>query len=160
MRFLLLILLLIIFRQPVLADECVLDQKTRIEENIRLKNKYPGSYLTDGKLVVVVPVNEGEVRINIGGCVHFGVAIELKIKKTDKYRNEEEFMRQILYLAKTYSQGMIDINKLKKVIENKDWTQPDSSSRYYFINYDGISLFEVYETNERQFTVIGLNKYS
>ncbi len=152
----LLMFLLISFTQAVLADECNLDQKTRIAENIKLKNKYPGSYLTDGDLILVVPVDEGEVRINIGGCVHFGVRIELKTKTADKYKNEKDFMNQILYLAKTYSQGMIEYAKLKKVIENKDWTQPPG--RYYFFNYDGMP-FEVYGINEGPHTIIGFSYY-
>ncbi len=155
----LLILVLISSTLAILADECDLNQQTRIEENIRLKNRYPGSYLTEGNLVLVVPAEEGEVRINIGGCVHFGVTIELKTNTAEKYVDEEDFMNQILYLAKTYSQGIIKYAKLKQVIEDKNWTQSESLSRYYFFNYDGTSPFEVYERQQGTQTIIGLSYY-
>lgn len=154
------ILLLFLFSQSVLADECDFDQKERIKENIRLKNKYPESYLIEDNLILVVPVNEGEVRINIGGCVHYGVTIELKTENKDKYEDDDDFMEQILRLAMNYSQGYIDIGKLKTVIDNKKWVKSQSSRRYYLFEYDDISTFEVYEHDDGKYTVIGFSNYS
>ncbi len=162
MKKFLLVLSLASLSQLVLADDCELDQKARIEENIKLKNKYPGSHLAEKNLVLVVPADDGEVRINIGGCVHYGVKIELKRKKTtkDKNKNEEEFMKQILHLAKLYSQGNVDYAKLTNVIENRRWTQPEPPSRLYFFTYDETSTFEVYEREEGEYTIVGFSMYS
>ncbi|WP_373033288.1 hypothetical protein [Sulfurovum sp.] len=153
------IIILGLFGQPVIADDCDLNQNTRVEKNIELQKKYPGSFLVDKNFILVVPVKEGEVRINIGGCVHYGVTIELKTKNASKYKEEKEFMNKILHLAKTYSQGMIKYEKLKKVIKDRNWSQPKSPSKFYFFNYDG-SPFEVYETNEGLYTIIGFSSYS
>jgi len=162
MKKFLLVLSLASLSQLVLAGDCELDQKARIEENIKLKNKYPGSHLAEKNLVLVVPADDGEVRINIGGCVHYGVKIELKRKKTtkDKNKNEEEFMKQILHLAKLYSQGNVDYAKLTNVIENRRWTQPEPPSRLYFFTYDETSTFEVYEREEGEYTIVGFSMYS
>ena len=73
-----------------------------------------------------------------------------------KIRQKKDFMNQILYLARTYSQGRIEYAKLKKVIENKDWTE--TPGRYYFFNYDG-RPFEVYEIDEDPHIIIGFSYY-
>lgn len=160
MRGYFLILSLALFGQLVLADDCDFDQKARIEENIKLKNKYPGSYLIESNLILVVPVEEGEVRINIGGCVHYGVTVELRTKDKSKYKSDDDFMEQILHLAKIYSQGYIDNDKLMAVIKKKDWIQTQPSRRYYLFKYDDISTFEVYEQTDGEYKVIGFSNYN
>ncbi len=136
-----------------------MDQETRIEENFKLKNVYPSSYLIEENLVLVVPVEEGEVRINIGGCVHYGVNVELRTKDKEKYNSENRFMEKILDLANVYSQWYIDSDKLKSIIKNKKWKKTESSVRYYLFEYDDMSTFEVYQNIDGEFTVIGFNKY-
>ena len=151
--------MLVVYGQFVLADECDLDQNSRIEENIKLQKKYPGSYLMEDNLVLVVPTKGGEVNINIGGCAHFGVTIEFKTKLINKNISENEFMDNILWLSKTYSQGIINQEQLKKTIKEKNWLQPKEGVKFYFFNYDG-SPFEVYENTKNDYTIIGFSSYS
>ncbi|WP_373034169.1 hypothetical protein [Sulfurovum sp.] len=153
----LLIFILLIFSQIMMAEECIFDKTDRVNENIKLLKRYPGSYMTNENLVVQVPVADGEVSINIGGCVHFGIMIELKIKD-GKHTSEDEFMNKILWLAQAYSQGMIDQKRLEKVIKERIWTKPTETEKFYFFNYDG-SPFEVYERRDDQHTVVGFMTY-
>lgn len=159
MKRILLVLLLSSIFQTSLAVDCELDQETRIEENVKLKKIYPGSYLIEENLILVVPVEEGEVRVNIGGCVHYGVNIELRTKDKEKYKSENKFMEKILYLVNVYSQGYIDRDKLKTIIKNKKWKKTQSSGRYYLFEYDDLSTFEVYQNTDGEYTVIGFNNY-
>ena len=159
MKRILLVLCLSLIFQPSLADDCDFDQETRIEENVKLKNVYPGSYLIEENLILVIPVEEGEVRINIGGCVHYGVNVELRTKDNEKYKSENKFMEKILYLVNVYSQGYIDSDKLKSIIKNKKWKKTQPSIRYYLLEYDDISTFEVYQNADGEYTVIGFNNY-
>src|SRR4030066_276505 len=99
------ILLLVGLSQVAVATECQFDQESRIENNIQLQKKYPGSFLVEKNLVLVVPVEEGQIEINIGGCEHYGVSVELRTKNPAKYQNEVQLMSLILRLARTYSQG-------------------------------------------------------
>lgn len=145
--------------QLAVADECNLDQKVRIEENSKIQEQYHGSYLTEDKLILIIPVSEGYIRVNIGGCMHYGIKVELKTSNALKYKNESAFMSKILLLSQSYSQGIINPIKLKKVIDNKDWFQPDPAIKFYFINYNG-SPFEAYENNEGKYTIIGFSYYS
>jgi hypothetical protein len=142
-------------------EECDFDQEAQIKENILLKEKYRGSHLAEDGRVVVVPVPEGEVRIGIGGCVHYGVTVELRTSNPNQQLTESEFMEQILYLAKTYSQGHIDHARLSEVIKNKDWQRDDDAaiSKSYSIHYDELSTFEAYEENDDQHKTVGFTNY-
>jgi hypothetical protein len=160
MKKFLLILLLASICQVSHASECQFDLKTRVENNLLLKKKYPGSHLIEKNLVLVVPVDEGQVEIAIGGCEHYGISVELKTKNAKKYQSENELMGLILHLAKTYSQGMVDSEILKTVIKENNWTKLQDPSRVYFLKYEGSSTFEVYAHNDGRLTVLGFNYYS
>ena len=157
MKLSLFILLTLFLNSSLFADECIFDQKERILENIKLQKKYLKSTLSEDKLILTIPENNGVISLNIGGCSHYGVSIELKIKKTNLYNKESEFMKKILYLSEKYSQGNIDQKTLKKVIGNKNW---ENHSGFYFINYEEYSTFETYKINKENHTVIGINYYS
>ncbi|MDH5632666.1 MAG: hypothetical protein OEZ10_06670 [Gammaproteobacteria bacterium] len=145
--------------QPVFADECQFDQEARVERNIQLKEKYPGSYLIENNLVLVVPVAEGRVEITIGGCEHYGVSVELKTKIGTKYQSESELMALIVRLARSYSQGIVDTNILERVIKEKQWMQP-GPPRAYLLNYEDEATFEVYVWRDDETYVFGFNYYS
>ena len=153
------ILAISIFSYSIYADDCDLDQIARVIENKELKKKYPGSYLIENNLILVVPDQYGKAKVNIGGCVHFGVTIDLVVKNPEKHKSEKDFMNMILYLAQTYSQGMINSKKLEQVINERNWMQPEPPSKFYFFNYDG-SPFEVYESEENGKIIIGFRSYS
>jgi len=56
-------------------QECDFDENEQIKNNALLKEKYHGSRLEEG--YVVIPVEEGEIWVGIGGCAHFGITVEL-----------------------------------------------------------------------------------
>jgi hypothetical protein len=158
----LLILVMVLFCQPVSADEdeCDFDQKAQLEHNIELQKKYPGSHLAEDNRVLVIPVDEGEVWLGIGGCAHYGITVELKTKFRERYKREDALMRRILGLAKAYAQGHVDYERLRAMIDAKKWNKETSPIRYYLLQYDAISTFEVYESEEDGRAVIGLSYYN
>lgn len=153
---------MVLFCQPVLADpdECDFDQKAQLKNNIELQKKYAGSRLAEDNRVLVIPVDEGEVWLGIGGCVHYGIMIELKTKLRDAYKSEAALMQRILALAKTYAQGHIDHERLRALINAKKWSKETSPIRYYILQYDDISTFEIYESEEGSRKIIGLSYYN
>ncbi len=157
-----LIVAMVLFCPPAFADEdeCDFDQKAQLEHNFALQKKYPGSRLVEDNRVLVIPVDEGEVWLGIGGCVDYGISIELKTRFRDRYKSEDALMRRILGLAKTYAQGHIDPEQLRGVIDAKKWTKETSSTRSYLLQYDDISTFEVYEGEDGSRGVIGLSYYN
>jgi hypothetical protein len=156
------ILMIVLFCQPVFADEdeCDFDQKEQIKANIERQKEYPGSHLVEDDRVLVIPVPEGEVRLGVGGCVHYGVTIELKTKFLERYKSEDALMRRMLGLAKVYAHDYIDYERMRAVIVAKKWNKETSPVRYYLLRYDDISTFEVYESEEDSGSVIGLSYYN
>lgn len=152
--------LLLVQAAAVADDECDFDQDEQVQNNLLLEKKYPGSKYVKEEYKLVIPRGADEVTLSIGGCVHYGVLVELKTKKTTKFDSEQALMKAAVELAKEYSQDMIDYERMAKVIAQKDWNDPSSATRdYYLLNYDGLSTFEVYRRDEEDFTVIGVNYY-
>jgi hypothetical protein len=157
----LLICAVVLLSQPALAneDECDFDQKAQLENMVALQKKYLGSRLAENNRVVVIPVDEGEVWLGIGGCAHYGVTIEFKTRHRDRYQSEEALMRGALALAKSYAEGIIDYERMRAAIDAKKWTKETSPIRYYSLQYDAISTFEIYQDEEGSRAVIGVSLY-
>jgi len=155
----------ILFLLPLMSlaanDDCDFDQSERLRNNLQLRKKYPGSRYIKEEYKLLIPRGQDEITLNIGGCVHYGVSIELKTKRTDEYDNEDAFMKKVVELIKEYSQDYIDYKKVEKSIAKKQWNNinPDTND-YYLLNYDDLSTFEVYRRHEGNFTIIGINHYT
>ena len=95
------------------ASGCDLDQTERDRYNMQLLKKYPGSKYIKKRHTILIPEGENEVSLNIGGCVNYGVMIELKTKKTNKYDDEAILAKMIYDLSKEYSQGIIEHRRVE-----------------------------------------------
>lgn len=141
-------------------DDCDFDQSERIRNNLQLQTKYPGSRYIKEEYKLIIPRGEDEITLNIGGCVHYGVSIELKTKRTNKYDIEDVFMKKIVNLVKDYSQDYIDHKKVENIIAEKRWNNinPETND-FYLFNYDDFSTFQVYRRHEGSITIIGIYHY-
>ena len=141
--------------------DCIFDQSERVSNNLQLQKKYPGSKYIKEEYKLLIPRGEDEIALNIGGCVHYGISIKLKTKKTTKYNSNDAFMKKVVELIKEYSQNYIDHKKVEEIIAEKKWynVTPDTNDCYLFI-YDDISTFEVYRRNEGNYTIIGITYYT
>lgn len=152
----------LLLAQPLAAadDECSFDQDQQVRNYLLLQKKYPGSKYLKDEYRLVIPRGADEVNLSIGGCVHYGVLVELKTKKTAKFDSEEALMKAAVELAKEYSQDMIEHERMAKIVTQKDWNDTSPTTHdYYLLNYDDLSVFEVYRRNENGFTIIGVNYY-
>jgi len=153
---------LVFFFSPSAAEEgeCDFDQAERVRTNMALLKKYPGSKYIKEEHKVVLKDGEDEITLAIGGCVHYGVLIELKTRQTKRFDNEAAFMARIVELVAKYSQGHIDTERIKKVIAEKKWNNIDPNlSNLYYLEYDEVSTFEIYRQHEDAYTIIGINYY-
>lgn len=142
------------------ANACDIDQAERHRNNLQLQKKYPGSKYIKKQNTILIPKGEDEVSLNIGGCVHNGVAIELKTKITNKYDDEIKLTNKIYELSKEYSQGLIEHSKVEKVIAGKKWTSINPNIEgYYVLNYSKNSTFEFYRRSEKGSTYVGVYYY-
>jgi len=154
------VLILIYLVSVSVANGCDLDQTERDRYNMQLLKKYPGSKYIKKRHTILIPKGENEVSLNIGGCVNYGVMIELKTKKTNKYDDEAKLTKIIYELSKEYSQGIIEHSRVEKGIAGKKWASinPDVEG-YYILNYDDNSTFEFYRRNEQESTYVGVYYY-
>ena len=141
-------------------EECDFDQDEQAKDSALLRAKYPGSRLEEG--YVVIPVEEGEIWVGIGGCAHFGITVELRMRSVEEAWTEARFLAQIVSLAETYSQGYVDPGRFTKVIEDKRWERDADAAidKSYLIHYDGdepdaVSRFEAYEQQHEGKRTVG-----
>lgn len=144
-------------------EECIFDQKAQVEAYIELEKKYTGSTYLKKENHLIIPTDEGKITLRRGGCVHFGITIDLQVPKTTKYNNEDKFFAKILELATTYGYEVIDKKILTKIIKDKNWqnlgTEQDDGA-YYFLPYKGLSAFEAYMRHDDKYTVISASFYN
>jgi hypothetical protein len=156
------LLLLLAISLPLSAgeEECIFDQDRQRLKYKELEKQYTGSKYIEEEYRLVIPRGNSRVHLGIGGCVHYGVAIELIQPGTNKYQSEKTFFAEIIRLVQEYGQGMADTNKLKTLLDQKKWTEmSDNDGRYYFVHYDDVTVFEIYQRNEDSQTIVGVSFY-
>lgn len=138
-------------------EECDFDQAEQLRNMQELQRKYPGSRYHADAHQLRIPEGNDTVILAIGGCVHYGVYIELQRVKTRAWDDEQALMKEILRLVRRYSQGLIDAARLAKVIAAKDWTRLDADS--YYLNYEDAHTTEIYRKEEDGQSIIGISDY-
>ncbi|MFQ5936959.1 MAG: hypothetical protein ACE5LB_11195 [Acidiferrobacterales bacterium] len=146
---------------PLLAkEECIYDQKKQKEAYVELQRKYSGSRYIEDEYQLIIPKDGHQITLKRGGCVHFGITIELHIPRTEEYENEDIFFSKILDLVTEYGQELIDPKKLERTIKDKKWLEiKQKEGAYYFLYYEAVSSFEVYRNHDREHTTIGASFY-
>ncbi len=146
---------------PLLAnEECIYDQKEQKEAYVGLQKKYPGSRYIEDEHKLIIPKDRHQITLKRGGCVHFGITIELRIPRTEEYENEDIFFSKILELVTEYGQELIDPDKLKQTIKDKKWYEiKEKEGAYYFLSYEKVTAFEVYRNHDREHTTISASFY-
>ncbi len=157
MRVAVLLLLACMYGNAYADDDCLLDQNTRHEDNLALQKRYPGSQYIKAQYTVVIPVEDGTISINKGGCVHYGMDIELRTSKTKAFQNEKALFNKILELAKDYAPDMLDTDKLRKTFDGKRWQNIGGA---YFLDYEGYTAFDIGTRDDEAFTYIGMTFYN
>ena len=144
----LLVLSLNIMSVSAFAEEdCVFDETAYI----KFINKYStenrnAKIDTDGKTLIVNRSNE-EIIVKGGGCVHLGVAIELR---TTQAYTEIEFLKKTLDLAVEFGSWLINTNALEESIEKGKYEIIDGA---YFIEVNAMTVFEASYNNKGKINV-------
>jgi len=144
----LLVLLLMIVPLSAFAEEdCVFDEAAYID----FINKYSAENRntkidTDGKTLIVNRNNE-EILVKGGGCVHLGVAIELKTKQA---YTEKEFLKKTLDLSIEFGSWLINTNALEDSIEKGKYQKIDG---IYYIEVDAMTVFDASYDNKGKINI-------
>ncbi len=154
--------LLLLTASPLMAEEeeCLYDQAEQKTKYLELQKKYPGSRYVEDEYKLLIPRKGHEISLKRGGCVHFGITIELRLPKTDDFKNEVAFFEKIVELVTEFGRELIDPEKLKKNMKEKKWSnQSGEGELYYFIGYKSVTAFEAYQRDEEGKTIIGASFY-
>ena len=146
----LLAILLLCFSTSVFAQEdCVFDENAFINFiNEYSQSNKDAQIEPDGRTLIVKRDNE-VIKVEGGGCVHLGVAIDLK---TDQAYSEEQFLQKTLELAIEFGDWLINTGKLRESIEKGKY---QVISGIYFIEVDIMTVFDAVYDDKQGLIKIG-----
>jgi hypothetical protein len=141
------IFLLLISAFTFAEEECVF----RTEAFDEFRDQYVKSHEeakidSDRETLIVIRDNE-EIIVKGGGCIHLGVAIELRTKQA---YTEEQFLQKTLNLAIEFGDWLINTKELKNAIENGEYHNIDGT---YYIEVDAMTVFNASYDNQGKINV-------
>lgn len=140
-------------------EECIYDQDEQEKAYLELEKKYPGSRYVEDQHKLLISDHGDEVTLRRGGCVHFGISVELRIIRTQKYESETVFLSKVTDLVTEYGWELIDLETLHHSISSKKWYfTKDETGAYYFLSYPD-ATFEMFRRHDDEYTVIGVSFY-
>ena len=128
-------------------EDCIFDESAYLKFINKYSTENRNSKIeSDGKTLTVKRKNE-KIIVKGGGCIHLGVAIELKAKNT---YTEEQFLQKTLNLAIEFGSWLINTSALEDSIEKGKYHKIDSA---YFIEVDAMTVFSASYDNQGKINV-------
>ena len=133
---------------PAYAEEgCIFDETAYIEFINKYSTENRNSKIdSDGRTLIVNRNNE-EIIVKGGGCIHLGMAIELKSKH--EY-TEKQFLQKTLDLAVEFGKWLINTQALKNSVNKGKYQKIDGT---YFIEIDAMTVFNASYDNQGKINV-------
>jgi hypothetical protein len=117
-------------------EDCVFDENAYIKFINEYSSEYSDSKIEPDGSTLIVKKNNEVIKVEGGGCVHLGVAIEVKTTQT---YTEEQFLQKTLDLAIEFADWLINTRKLKESIDKGDYQIIDG---VYYIQVDVMTVFD------------------
>ena len=129
------LLLILISVSAYAEEECIFDETVYTEFIKKYSAENKNSKIKpDGKTLIVNRNNEAII-VTGGGCVHLGVAIELRTKQT---YTEEQFLQKTLDLSIEFGDWLINTRALQNSIAKGKYQIIDG---VYYIEVDAMTVF-------------------
>ena len=129
------LLLILISVSAYAEEECIFDETVYTEFIKKYSAENKNSKIKpDGKTLIVNRNNEAII-VTGGGCVHLGVAIELRTKQA---YSEEQFLQKTLDLSIEFGNWLINTRALQDSIAQGKYQIIDGD---YFIEVDAMTVF-------------------
>ena len=116
-------------------EECIFDETAYMEFISRYIAENGNSQIEPDRRTLIVTRNDESISVKGGGCIHLGMAIELRTKK--EY-SEEQFLRKALDLSIEFGDWLINTKALKNSIEIGQFQKINGT---YFIDVDAMTVF-------------------
>jgi hypothetical protein len=141
------ILLILLSVSAYAEEDCVFNENAYIEFIKKYSAENKNSKIKpDGKTLIVNRNNEAII-VTGGGCVHLGVAIELRTKQT---YTEEQFLQKTLDLSIEFGDWLINTKVLKKSIAKSKYQIIEGD---YYIEVDAMTVFSASYDNQGKISV-------
>ena len=128
-------------------EDCIFDEAAYIQFINKYSKENKNSKIeSDGKTLIVKRNNE-EILVKGGGCVHLGVAIELRTKQA---YTEKQFLHKTLDLAVEFGNWLINTKALKSSIEKGNYQIIGDT---YFIEVNAMTVFSASYDNQGEINV-------
>jgi len=156
-----LMILLLLFAQPLIADdECNFDQQNQIEVLRRLQSKYEKSKLAEEERTLTIERGKSTIYFQRGGCEHLGISIKYRTKDNRNFNDQNALFDQAEKLIEEFGQEFIKIDEIKKLITDKKYKLlQENNPRIYAINYKHLSYFEITFSESEGYKIIEVSYY-
>jgi len=136
-------ILLIFISVSVYAEEdCIFDETVYINFIKKYSTEYRNSKIEPDGRTLITHRNNEEIIVKGGGCIHLGMAIELRTKQA---YTEEQFLQKTLDLSIEFGNWLINTKALKGSIEKGNYQIIDGT---YFIEVDAMTVFNASYDNQ------------
>jgi hypothetical protein len=140
-------------------EECIFDQLEQHTAYLELEKRYPGSRYIEDRYHLLIPEGGDQVILRRGGCVHFGIAIELRTSRTDAYDEEPAFFAKVSELISDYGQNLLKPDMLAKSrAHHAPHAEEFEDGAYYFLQHPD-AVFEAFRRHDDTHTKIGVSIY-
>lgn len=144
----LLSILLIFISVSVYAEQdCVFDETTYIKFINKYSAENKNSKIEPDGRTLIINTNNEEIIVTGGGCIHLGVAIELR---TQQVYTEEQFLQKTLDLSIEFGNWLINTKALKDSIVKGEYQIIDST---YYIEVDAMTVFNASYDNQGKISI-------
>lgn len=141
-------ILLIFISVSVYAEEdCIFDETVYINFIKKYSTEYRNSKIEPDGRTLITHRNNEEIIVKGGGCIHLGMAIELKSKH--EY-TEKQFLQKTLDLAVEFGKWLINTQALKNSVNKGKYQKIDGT---YFIEIDAMTVFNASYDNQGKINV-------
>ena len=131
----LLFVFLIVISASIYAEDCIFNESSYVKFITGYSKENSNAVVNVKTQTLTVNKNHEEIIIEGGGCVHLGMAIELR---TQQNYTEEQFLQRTLELTVEFGDWLINTGALKDSIEKGNYQNIDGT---YFIEVDAMTVF-------------------
>ena len=144
---LLFILLIFISVSAYAEDDCIFDESVYLEFIKKYSKENKNSKIEPDGRTLIINTNNEEIIVTGGGCIHLGVAIELR---TQQVYTEEQFLQKTLDLSIEFGNWLINTKALKDSIVKGEYQIIDST---YYIEVDAMTVFNASYDNQGKISI-------
>ncbi|HEY5703212.1 MAG TPA: hypothetical protein VIV20_07055 [Gammaproteobacteria bacterium] len=141
------IFLLLISTFTFAEEECVFRTEAFDEFRDQYVKSHEEAKIDSDRETLIVTRDNEEILVKGGGCIHLGVAIELRTKQA---YTEEQFLQKTLNLTIEFGDWLINTKELKDAIENGEYHKIDGT---YYIEVDAMTVFNASYDNQGKINV-------